>query len=255
MASPTPQFSGYGENPGPSNPNGSVYDPPSYLKKIYPGNYVNQLSSYQRSPVQAIPGRLYYDVVGYAKIPDDANQANNTFDVIVPSPDKRPDDKPRLDRGSPLVIPEGAKIYHLGLRVPNMRKQGSTGYNCGCDTYIVSPTDGDQLKFASAVNANEGANATSAGTNPDDIEADDGTFGCGSTVQGVLDSAVVATTTDLTMRLYVTTSAGNALGSNIYSTFQSGSLVVCQVCYWFDDIAPTLDNTIQPNTIEAGQTR
>ena len=252
MASPTPQFSGYGQNPNPAG--GSVYEPPSHLKKIYPGNYVNQLSSYQFQPVQAIPGRLYYDVVGYAKIPDDANQATNTFDVIVPSPDLRPDDKPRLDRGSPLVIPTGAKIYHLGLRVPNMRKQGSTGYSCGCDTYIDA-TDTNQLKFASAVNAATGANATSASTDPGDIEADDGTFGCSSTVQGVLDSAVVATTADLTMRLYVTTNAGNALGSNIYSTFQSGSLVVCQVCYWFDDIAPTLDNTIQPNTIESGQTR
>jgi len=253
MASPTPQFSGYGQNPGPV-PGGSVYDPPSHLKKIYPGNYVNQLSSYQFQPVQAIPGRLYYDIVGYAKIPDDAAQANNTFDVIVPSPDLRPDDKPRLDRGSPLVIPTGAKIYHLGLRVPNMRKQGHTGQSCGCDSYIVA-TDGNQLKLGSAVNANAGANATSAATDPDDIEADDDTFGCSSTVQGVLDSAVVATTADLTMRLYVTTNAGNALGSNIYSTFQSGSLVVCQVCYWFDDIAPNLDNTIQPNTIEAGQTR
>ncbi len=252
MASPTPQFSGYGQNPNPVG--GSVYDPPSHLKKIYPGNYVNQLSSYQFQPVQAIPGRLYYDVVGYAKIPDDAAQANNTFDVIVPSPDLRPDDKPRLDRGSPLVIPTGAKIYHLGLRVPNMRKQGHTGQNCGCDTYIVA-TDDNQLKLGSAVNAAVGANATSAATDPADIVADDDTFGCSSTVQGVLDSAVVATTADLTMRLYVTTDAGNALGSNIYSTFQSGSLVVCQVCYWFDDIAPNLDNTIQPNTIEAGQTR
>ena len=251
MASPTPQFSGYGENPGPV-PGGSVYEPPSFLKKIYPGNYVNQLSSYQFQPVQAIPGRLYYDVVGYAVIPDDARLANNTFDVIVPSPDLRPVDKPRLDRGSPLVIPAGAKIYHLGLRVPNMRKQGHTGSSCGCDSYIVA-TDDNELKLASAVNAATGITATAASTDPNDIVADDSTFGCASTVQGVITP--VANTADLTMRLYVTTTAGNALGSNIYSTFQSGTLVVCQVCYWFDDIAPNLDNTIQPNTIEAGQTR
>lgn len=252
MASPTPQFSGYGENPNPAG--GSVYSPPSHLKKIYPGNYVNQLSSYQFQPIQALPGRLYYDVVGYARIPDDANQANNTFDVIVPSPDLRPDDKPRLDRGSPLVVPEGAKIYHLGLRVPNMRKQGHTGYSCGCDSYIVA-NNGDFLKFGSAVNAGVGVSATSAGTESDDIEADDGTFPCSSTVQGVLDSAVVENSADLELKLFVTDDTGNALGSNVYSTFQSGSLVVCQVCYWFDDIAPSLDNTIQPNTIEAGQTR
>ena len=253
MASPTPQFSGYGENPGPV-PGGSVYDPPSHLKKIYPGNYVNQLSSYQFQPVQALPGRLYYDVVGYAVIPDDALQADNEFDIIVPSPDLRPCDKPRLDRGSPLVIPAGAKVYHMGLRVPNMRKQGHTGYNCGCDTYIVA-TDDDQLKLASAVNAATGITATSVSTEPDDIVADDSTFGCASTVQGALDSEVVENTADLELKLYVTNDTGTALGNNIYSTFQSGTLVVCEVCYWFDDIAPNLDNTIQPNTIESGQTR
>ena len=252
MASPTPQFSGYGENPGPV-PGGSVYDPPSYLKKIYPGNYVNQLSSYQFQPIQALPGRLYYEVVGYAVIPDDAREANNTFDVIVPSPDLRPNDKPRLDRGSPLVIPEGAKIYHLGLRVPNMRKQGHTGYNCGCDTYI-SATNGNRLKFASAVNQ-DSIDATGAATEAGDIVAADDTFTCSSTVEGLLDSAIVENSADLEMKVFVTDNTGLALGSNVYSTFQSGSLIVCQVCFWLDDIAPSLDNTIQPNTIEAGQTR
>ena len=253
MASPTPQFSGYGENPGPV-PGGSVYGPPSHLKKIYPGNYVNQLSSYQFQPIQALPGRLYYEVVGYAVIPDDANLADNEFDVIVPSPDLRPNDKPRLDRGSPLVVPEGAKIYHLGLRVPNMRKQGHTGQNCGCDTYIVA-TDGNKMKLASAVGASTGFAAGAVSTDPDDIEAADDTFTCSSTVEGALDSAVVESSADLELKLYITGSGGSGLGDNVYSTFQSGTLVVCQVCYWFDDIAPTLDNTIQPNTIEAGQTR
>lgn len=254
MASPTPQFSGYGENPGPSNPSGSVYDPPSHLKKIYPGNYVTQLSSYQFQPVQALPGRLYYDVVGYAKIVDDANQANNEFSIIVPSPDLRPDDKPRLDRGTPLIVPEGAKVYHVGLRVPNMRKEGSTGYNCGCKTFIKA-TDGDRLKLGSAVNAPAGFTADAIATDATDFEAEDNTFPCSSTVQGALDSAVVELTGDTELKLFVTNAAGTGLGNNVYSTFQSGTLVVCQVCYWFDDIAPSLDNTIQPNTIEAGQTK
>lgn len=252
MASPTPQFSGYGENPSPVG--GSAYDPPSHLKKIYPGNYVNQLSSYQSQPIQALPGRLYYEIVGYAVIPDDAREATNAFDVIVPSPDLRPNDKPRLDRGSPLVVPAGAKIYHLGLRVPNMRKQGHTGYDCGCDSYIVA-TNTNQMKFASSVSEAPGAVATGAGTDAADIVAADGTFTCSSTVAGELDSNVVENAADLEMKLFITNDTGTALGSNVYSTFQSGSLVVCQVCYWLDDIAPSLDNTIQPNTIEAGQTR
>jgi len=254
MASPTPQFSGYGENPGPSNPSGSVYDPPSHLKKIYPGNYVNQLSSYQFQPVQALPGRLYYDVVGYAKIPDDANLADNEFAVIVPSPDKRPDDKPRLDRGSPLIIPAGAKVYHIGVRVPNMRKEGSTGYSCGCKTFI-NATNGNHIKFGNAVGSAAGIANGAIATDPNDIEAASDTFPCSSTVQGELDADVVEQAADTEMKVFVTNAAGSGLGSNVYSTFQSGTLIVCQVCYWFDDIAPSLDNTIQPNTIEAGQTK
>ena len=253
MASKTPQFSGYGENPGPSNPSGSVYDPPSHLKKIYPGNYVNQLSSYQFQPVQALPGRLYYDIVGYAKIPDDANKADNEFEIIVPSPDLRPDDKPRLDRGSPLIIPEGAKVYHLGLRVPNMRKEGSTGYSCGCKTFIKA-TDGDTMKFANAVGSTAGIDDGAISTDAE-FAAADGTFACASTVQGELDKDVVEQSNDVEMKLFITNANGGALGNNVYSTFQSGSLIVCEVCYWMDDIAPSLDNTIQPNTIEAGQTK
>ena len=99
MASPTPQFSGYGENPNPVG--GSVYSPPSHLKKIYPGNYVNQLSSYQFQPIQALPGRLYYDVVGYARIPDDANEANNTLLCQCFS-------CCQLPGGPPLTIPNAA---------------------------------------------------------------------------------------------------------------------------------------------------
>ena len=204
--------------------------------------------------MQALPGRLYYDVVGYAKIVDDANQANNEFSIIVPSPDLRPDDKPRLDRGTPLIVPAGEKVYHVGLRVPNMRKEGSTGYNCGCKTFIKA-TDGDRLKLGSAVNAPAGLTADAIATDATDFEAEDTTFPCSSTVQGALDSAVVELTGDTELKLFVTNAAGTALGNNVYSTFQSGTLVVCQVCYWFDDIAPSLDNTIQPNTIEAGQTK
>ena len=165
-----------------------------------------------------------------------------------------PNDKPRLDRGSPLVIPAGAKVYHMGLRVPNMKKQGHTGYNCGCDTYIVA-TDTDNLKLGSAAGAAAGLADGVLATDPGDIVAADDTFTCSSTVQGALDSEVVEQSADVELKLIVTDSTGAALGSNVYSTFQSGTLVVCQVCYWFDDIAPSLDNTIQPNTIEAGQTR
>ena len=111
------------------------------------------------------------------------------------------------------------------------------------------------MKLGSAVNAPAGLTADAIATDATDFEAEDTTFPCSSTVQGALDSAVVELTGDTELKLFVTNAAGTGLGNNVYSTFQSGTLVVCQVCYWFDDIAPSLDNTIQPNTIEAGQTK
>ena len=74
MASATPQL--------PASVGGTD---PSHSKRIYPGNYVNQLSSWQFQPVAALPGRLYYHQIGYALIPDDANDADNEFGVMPTS--------------------------------------------------------------------------------------------------------------------------------------------------------------------------
>jgi hypothetical protein len=37
-------------------------------QKIFPGNYVNHLSSYQGQPVVAIPGFRFVHLIGYAKV-------------------------------------------------------------------------------------------------------------------------------------------------------------------------------------------
>ena len=63
-------------------------------KKIFPGNWVTNLSSYQGQPVVAVPGRVYYHKVGYALI---TSTAAKEWDVVIPSPDMRGDDKVRAD--------------------------------------------------------------------------------------------------------------------------------------------------------------
>ena len=92
-------------------------------KKIFPGNYVTHLSSYQTQGVAAIPGRVYYQQVGYALVD---STGGTSFDVKIGSPDLRGDDKPRADIAS-LVVPAGAKVYSLSLRVPDMRKDVGSG--------------------------------------------------------------------------------------------------------------------------------
>ena len=235
MASATPQL--------PASVGGTD---PSHSKRIYPGNYVNQLSSWQFQPVAALPGRLYYHQIGYALIPDDATDADNEFGVIVPSPDLRGCEKPRCDRGNPFVLPANAKLYHIGVRVPDMQRERG---RCTPKSGIVA-TNTNELKFATAVGAGVGIAATASSTEGNDIQAADGTFPVSSTVQGVITP--VELTANYEFKLYVTTSAGNAAGANIYSTIPGGTLVVCEACYYLDDHAPDVEHTIQFNPIEAG---
>ena len=102
-------------------------------KKVFPGNAVNHLNAYGQpgadftaagrptgSPLdrrqQALmfcPGWLAVRKVGYAKITEAATAA---FDIIVPSPDTRSDDKPRADIVG-LHIPQTALCYRAGFRV------------------------------------------------------------------------------------------------------------------------------------------
>ena len=72
-------------------------------KKIYPGNQVTRLRSYNSLPgnnalnpvgVVALPGRIYYNIVGYAQV---TATGGTVFPIIIPSPDRRGDDKPRPD--------------------------------------------------------------------------------------------------------------------------------------------------------------
>ena len=92
-------------------------------KKIYPGNWVTNLSSYQGQPVVACPGRVYYHKVGYALV---TSTGATEFAITIPSPDMRGDDKVRANITG-LTVPAGASVYHVGIRVPDMRKDLGVG--------------------------------------------------------------------------------------------------------------------------------
>lgn len=84
---------------------------------ILPGNYVTDLNSWQRQGVAVFPGFAVFREVGYVAIPKGADAAITSAPFIVPSPDLRGSDKPRLDRA--LVVPKGAIALGLGLAVFN----------------------------------------------------------------------------------------------------------------------------------------
>ena len=71
----------------------------------------------------AVPGRVYYRKIGYALVD---STGGTEFDVIIPSPDMRGDDKVRAD-DTGLTIPAGAVVYAVGLRVADTRKNKDAG--------------------------------------------------------------------------------------------------------------------------------
>jgi len=78
---------------------------------LYPGNQINRLSGYNGEGVYGWPGIEAYEVIGFVKISNlSADKANyKSFDITVPSPDRRTDDRVRDNRTS-LVVPASLSV-------------------------------------------------------------------------------------------------------------------------------------------------
>ncbi|WP_126146902.1 hypothetical protein [Synechococcus elongatus] len=214
--------------------------------RIYPGNYVNILDAYKGNSVAAIPGRQYFQTHGYVKI---TGTPANVFDIVIPSPDLRQDDKPRLDV-SPLVVPVGARVYSLGLRVTDAQDNNQNNL---VGSKIVG-TNGDRIKIASAVNTTATGQiaATALGTNSAEFVFANGTLPVKQNRFSLI-TAVEVTGSPLTLRLYVTNNTGTAAGSNISSTAIGGSYLIADICWYLDDDVPNRDDERIPYAVYSGQ--
>lgn len=208
-------------------------------KKIYPGNYVNRLSAYQGQPVVALPGRVYYHVTGYALVPDD-NVGATSFDVVIPSPDRRADDKPRASITG-LVVPAGAAIYHLGLRVPDLRRDRGVG---SAFSGLVG-TNTNRLKLADAIGNDDTITTTAASTASSEVAVNaSGTVAPVATVKSLVTPAILAG--NETLKVYVTNSSGTSAGSNLYSSQKGGTPLIVEVGYYFPDAVADLGDVVIP---------
>lgn len=197
-------------------------------KKIFPGNFVNYLSSYQGQPVVAIPGLTYHHKIGYAKID---STGGTEFDVIIPSPDKRPDDKPRPDIVG-LTVPTGVWLYKLGLRVLDVRKELDRG---SARSGLVG-TNTDRIKLASAVGVNNTLTATTGATAA--LAVASGTIAPGAVTGALLLAAPILTTSAITFKVFNDATGGAAAGSGLSSAEPGGSYVVAEACYFTLDGVP-----------------
>lgn len=210
-------------------------------KKIYPGNYVNRLSSYQGQPAVCLPGRVYYHITGYALV----NATGGTsFDVIIPSPDKRGDDKPRADITG-LTLPAGANVYYLGVRVPDMRKDRAVGT---AFSGLVG-TNTNRLKLADAIGNDDVLTTSTLSTNSATIAV------ASTTVAPVAASKSVITPVTLagaeTLKVFVTNSTGTAAGSTLTSSLTGGTPIICEVAYYLDDAVAELNDVSIPYITES----
>ena len=212
-------------------------------KKIYPGNWVAQLSSYQHEPVVVMPGRLYYQPVGYAMVD---GTGDSVFEVIIPSPDLRPGDKP-LPNLVGFNLPDGAKLYHLGLRVPDMRKDRGKG--TPFSGLVGTPTD--RLKLADALPEDDTITVDHASTKSADVVVNaEGTIEPVGTTIGVITPLELSNA--LNLKVWVTDSSGAAAGQPIHSSLIGGTPIVVEACYYLEDEAPTQENTFVPYVTVAG---
>lgn len=270
-------------------------------KRIFPGNWVNHLNAYalpnrdfeannrssgdprDRHHQSAVyrSGWMCVNKVGYSLIEGNATE----WDVIVPSPDTRPDDKPRADIEG-LFVPEGAYLYRAAIRVVPVHQQPayySQGYRNDPRDQVHSGIFGtqadDQLVLTNidlatgnliypAVGGEGSITATRTNT-PNDGPVVDG--GNNDASVGAIDAPAtsaeippsaalfqlpvgdeVLTTEDQILKLASVNAGGTAAGEAMFSQLTGGAYVVSEVAYLVPAPVPTLDELHLPGNRYAG---
>ena len=109
---------------------------------LQPGNQINKLSGYNDEGVFGWPGIEAFELIGFAKVTNlAADKASyKSFDLTVPSPDRRPDDRVRDDRTSLVVqasTDRPAYIYGASVAIAQDLPAG------GLATFPASPVTAD----------------------------------------------------------------------------------------------------------------
>lgn len=209
-------------------------------KTIFPGNYVCRLSGYQNQAVLSEPGRQFYQVLGYALV---GAVGATSFPITIPSPDIRPDDKPRPDRVG-LVLPIGSQLYSIGFRVPDLRRDRSVGTAL---SGLVG-TNTNRLKLASALASDNTIAVGAASTNSASAAIASTTLAPLQVRQSIFTP--VALTSALTMQMLVTDATGTAVGSALSSNQVGGTPIIVEVNYMLDDDVAGIEDIKLPFRVE-----
>lgn len=229
---------------------------------IYPGNYVNHLNTWgkpnaafkaagrptgdphdrhhQAAVVQ--PGLLAVQKVATLHV-EGINPGGTMagYDLTINSPDARADDKPRANING-LVVPSGAHLYRVGLRIPRAANQPGA-YSSGAKDatgsdpsgLFTGPNGSVWLEGGTAdpTGGPLGGAITATGANTAVLVSNaDGEFLAGSESTTVI--APVTTTAELTFKIWT---ENGGLGSH----FLGGVYLVAEVCYLVEADVADLD--------------
>ena len=197
---------------------------------IFPGNYVTRLNAYRQQGVLALPGVSFFQQVGAYVVPEgETTVATGDYEVVILSPDKRQDDKPRLDRA--FYIPgadvggSGCGVYRVAITTVNLKGTGSS----------TITTDDAQIGDITLGNLEDDA---------------DGMFPEGGKVSP-FDLLGNAATTKVTANTAVGVTVGGADLTKIDPSKEAAILL--EVCFYADNGGPVADDVNLPFPVESGQ--
>jgi hypothetical protein len=238
---------------------------------LYPGNQINRLSSYNGEGVYGWPGIEAYELIGFVKITNlSADKASyKSFDVTIPSPDRRTDDRVRDNRTS-LVVPASTQrpsyVYGASIAIgQDIPANGLAGFPASPVTADIGGTSTELLMLGPnnagspfgipSSQANGLANATSfltaasslftQGTNANSGGGTNGylPFGNAVTTAGIVaadfaNSLMYRVTSDTTFKVFnVTASTATSVnGSGVFisqadSDAGKAGYILCRVNY------------------------
>jgi hypothetical protein len=186
---------------------------------LQPGNQINRLSSYNTEGVYGWPGVEAYEMIGYAKIDNlAATKASfKSFDIIVPSPDRRPDDRVRDNRTALTVRASAGRpayVYGASLALAqDLPSGGLAGFPASPVTANLGGTDTELLLLGPN---NAGAPFGVPATQLNGLAAATSTLTIGAT--GIAQGTGDTTTGDLPFWSVVASpiAVGNAANSMMY---------------------------------------
>ena len=235
---------------------------------LQPGNQINRLSGYNDEGVFGWPGVEAFELIGYVKVSNlTADKASNkSFNLTVPSPDRRVGDRVRNDRTSLVVQADAARpayVYGASIAVAQdvpSAAQDRAGFPAAPVTADLLGTNTELILFGPdnssaplGVPATQ-ANGLSAATASLSIGASGIAQGTSDTTNGNLpfttsvsgtiantdfaNSMMYLSTSDLTFKLYNVNAITNTsvTGDGVYisqddSDAGRAAYIVCRVNY------------------------